>query len=366
VEIGNMNLDPNVVDISRYKKDFSDSLSAIIGSRAIIFMLYPPLVFFTIFASSLSNAPIFVYPLDFERYQTIFERNSCLFVRFKPYREGVNPEKRSWFSRFFGQFFWCCEVKNDEETEAQQEPERFRYYLQNKLALDCFEQAYVRLVAERQSSSLKWKSALKGIDIFFNESRGIRWLLNFYLYVVTVGVLYYPNLLVSTVWVLVPYAFFVSLSSVVFLGNLMAIDDDHLRVFNPRQWWQPASTPPSGTQNQADKSSQPTGTPLSTSAGDEADNSSQSLSTLHTSAEDETSDSSQPTGTPSSTSAGDEAGIKAADSSSDVQEDVQEESKHDVEETKEGEGNDDDDDDDGIDVAVEEEEEEKDEKVAAV
>jgi len=242
VEIGDMNMDPDPVEKSRYKKDFADSLSAIIGSRAIIFMMFPPFVFFTIFASSLSNAPIFVYPIDyFERHRRIFEWNKCLFVRFKPYREGVKADKRSWCSRFFSQFSWCkrrSKVESEEEAETENEPKRFRYYLQNKLVLDCFQQAFVRLVAERQSSSsLLWKSALRGIDIFFSESRGIRWLLNLYIYILTVGVLYYPKSLISTVWILVPYAFFVSLPSVVFVGNLMAIDDAHLKVFSPWYWW---------------------------------------------------------------------------------------------------------------------------------
>jgi len=235
-----MNLDPDPVEASRYKKDFADSLSAIIGSRAIIFMIYPPFVFFTIFASSLSNAPICVYPIDFKWYQIIPEWNKCLFIRIKPCRKAVKANKRSWCSQFFAQFAWCrrCGTVENEETEEENEPKRFHYYLQNKLVLDCFQQAFVRLVAERQSpSSLLWKSALRGIDIFFQESRGIRWLLNLYIYVLTVGVLYYPKSLISTVWILVPYAFFISLPSVVFVGNLMAIDDAHLKIFNPKHWW---------------------------------------------------------------------------------------------------------------------------------
>ena len=166
----------------RYKKEqFSRFLSGLIGPRAILFQIVPPLAVLSIFAIQLAPTPIFF-----------------------PVGEG---EER---------------LLNDYLITAPFEEARRRLKEEEKLTDD-----------ELERKHIQWMVQLEGILIYFSESRGIQIVANLLQFALTLSALFpdhgFYAFGVGSLVLFLPQAMLRALKGVIYLGKYMGITDNHLR-----------------------------------------------------------------------------------------------------------------------------------------
>jgi len=180
---------------SKLRQDYSNACAAAVSSRAIIFQLVPQLTILSVFASTTCASPIYAS-------NTIASKLPELFISHPFY------------------------IARKQEEEHAEDLRRRTGHLSQETTDFGSQNAGIATGSRVQC----WLVAFKGVYIFVNQSRGVQFLLNLYMFSMSVGILFMNSNLwiVCSAAILLPYAFVRSTVFVMVLGKALGITDADL------------------------------------------------------------------------------------------------------------------------------------------
>jgi hypothetical protein len=273
----------------QYKVDTAETLYNIVATRGVILQVIPQLALLSIYASTMSASPLYIFPTDLRTHVPELVVNDAFgemlfseeqeIAQHHYIRKNVdlnqnnvaNPSHKYVANKDLPPADRLTSIqkglegmwveRSDEEKQAvtnrnakyqialrkavnpgieisDTEEKLIRKAMQVNDKGGKFALQQKEIIQEPEEPDL-WVVALGGIPLYFHESRAFNYLVNLFKYVLTLVIIFerdtatIRNWMVAAVCILIPYAFLAALEMNILIGTALDItDDDIIYVFN--------------------------------------------------------------------------------------------------------------------------------------